>query len=374
MKTIILGAGFTGLAAGYGTDIPIYEATEHAGGICRSYKKYGFDFSTGGGHWIFENEKTQKAMEFIRGLVELNSYDRKAGIYYNKIFPYPIQTFTQKESVSTPGYFKDWLSKKFSQAECNMFFYPFNERYTAGLYDSIVQFDSYKTPPAGGVGFVSRFHDPVNGLTELVNKMAEKCMINYKKRAIKVALDEKMVVFADGEVVKYDKLISTIPLDQLLKRCGQNKYELPYSSVLVINIGAERGVNYPDEHWLYVPFSQSGFYRLGFYTNVNKKKAPEGMVSVSAEIAIRNLEYADLPIDSMCAEVVSELQSWRFIDEVRVVDPTWVRCAYTWNRTPEEREVYLQSLATQGVISTGRYGKWKFQGMSESIMDGFNAC
>lgn len=373
LKTVILGAGFTGLAAGYGNDIPIYEATAMPGGICRSYKKYGFDFSTGGGHWIFENEKTQPAMDLVKSLVQLNSYDRKAGIYYNKTFPYPFQTFTQQPSTSTPGYMKDWLSTKFTQAECNMFFYPFNERYTAGLYDQIVQFDSYKTPPAGGLGFVSKFHDPVNGLGELVDKMAQKCLINYRKAAIKVDLQEKLIVFADGEVVHYEKLISTIPLDQLLKLSGVKEYALPYSSVLVINIGAERGLNFPPEHWLYVPFSKSGFYRLGFYTNVNKNKAPEDMVSVSAEIAIRSLEYTDLPVDDMCAEVVAELKAWRFIDQVRVVDPTWVRCAYTWNRTIEEREMYLQSLAAVGVTSTGRYGAWRFCGMTESIMMGLEA-
>jgi len=37
--TIILGAGITGLSAGWATAGTIYEATDKPGGICRSYYK-----------------------------------------------------------------------------------------------------------------------------------------------------------------------------------------------------------------------------------------------------------------------------------------------------------------------------------------------
>jgi len=36
-KIIILGAGMTGLAAGYASGLPVYEAEEAPGGICSSY-------------------------------------------------------------------------------------------------------------------------------------------------------------------------------------------------------------------------------------------------------------------------------------------------------------------------------------------------
>ena len=370
MRTIILGAGITGLAAGYGKDIPIYEATGEAGGICRSYMKNGFDFSIGGGHWLFENDKTQKAMEFIRSLVELKSYDRRAGVFYNKIFPYPIQTYTQQPIVATGGCFKHWMGNRFSQAECNMFFFPFNEKYTAGLMDEIVQFDSYKTPPAGSVGFVSRFHDPVGGLSSLVDKMVEKCDIQYNKRAFLVDSDNKTVVFEDGETVQYDRLISTVPLNRMLKLCGQDKFDLPYSSVFVLNIGAEPGPNLPDEHWLYIPFCNSGFYRVGFYTNVNPNKAPKGAVGLSVEMAV--LPGKELEVESTVDAIVKELQSWGWIGEVITTDPTFVKTAYTWNRTMEEREKHIEWMRARDIIMLGRYGRWVFCGMMESIEQGLS--
>ena len=50
--------------------------------------------------------------------------------------------------------------------------------------------------------------------------------------------------------------------------------EDPYSSVLVLNIGAVRGNNCPDDHWIYLPESTSGFHRVGFYSNVDRSFLP----------------------------------------------------------------------------------------------------
>lgn len=368
MKTIILGAGFSGMAAGIKTKAPIYEATKQSGGICKTYNKDGFEFDTGGPHWIFGNNE---AVDYIKTLVPLNTYERNAGVYYNTVFPYPIQSFTQKENEATEGTMKYWLLDNFSPAENNMFFLPFNKKYTANLYDEVIQYDAYKTPPAGSTGFVSVFHNPVGGLNTLVDKMASQCEIKYNKRVTKINYVSKKVKFQDGEEVKYDKLISTIPLNSALALCGRQDFKLPYSSVLVINIGAEKDTMFPPHHWLYVPFCKSGFHRLGFYTNVEPKKAPEGKVSISVEMAFPpGLDLDDIDVSMATREIVQELIDWRFIKNVVVTDPTWVKTAYTWMETLEERERHLAWLKERDIISIGRYGKWKFQGLAESITDG----
>lgn len=371
MKGLILGAGFTGLAAGIKTGLPIYEASEQAGGICTSYFRDGFEFSHGGPHFLFGKGV---GLDYIKSLVPVAEHERRAGIYYNHTFPYPIQTVAQKPIVATPGSLKEWFSKKFSVAECNLFFNPQNEKYTAGFYDEIIQCDEFKSPPAGSVGFVSTFCDPVGGLTPLVKKMAEKCTIQYKKAACKIDVEHKAVAFTDGTAERYDKLISTIPLGQLLAMCGYplREIQLPYNSVLVLNIGAEPDVCTPKEHWLYVPFCKTNFYRLSFYSNVDTAKAPPGKVGMAVEMAFSpEFDYEDLDVPFIIREVVSELQSWRMIGPTITVDPTWVKTAYTWLHAKETRDNHLAWLKERDIISTGRYGKWHFQGMVDSIKDGF---
>lgn len=369
MKTLILGAGFSGMAAGIATGAPIYEATDHAGGICRTYKLNGYEFDTGGPHWLFGHNK---AIEWVKGIIPLTSYERRAGVYYNAILPYPIQTWATREPETREGYFKHWLSRQFSPEMCNMFFYPFNAKYTAGLMDEVLPFDSYKTPPAGGQGHVVEFHNPVGGLNALVDKMASKCVISYNKRAIKISPQEKLVIFQDGDWFKYDRLISTIPLDQLMILCGHTNVTLPFSSVYVLNIGATPDVNFPKEHWLYVPFCKSGFHRAGFYTNVEPNKAPEGKVSLSIEIAFTGYNRDDLDEPFIKQEVIKELKAWRWIGEVDVVDGTWVKHAYTWERNKNDRPYYLQWAKDNDIHSIGRYGTWKFCGLSESIQMGLS--
>lgn len=368
MKSLILGAGFTGLAAGIKTGLPIFEASDKAGGICTSYRKDGFEFAVGGGHWLFGKGL---GLEYVKSVVPVKEYERRAGVYFTKTFDYPFQTAAKQEAIYTPGNMKAWMHEKFGLEACNLFFDPFNEKYTAGLYDKIIQYDEYKTPPPGGKGFCPTFGDPEGGLAALVGKMTEQCNIKYGKRAIEIDTQSKIVVFQDGTEEYYDKLVSTIPLNQLLHICGKKDFTLPYTSVLVLNIGADPGVNTPKEHWLYIPFCKTNFYRIGFYSNVDASKAPEGKVGLSVEMAFHGWDYDDLDVPYIIQEVVAELQSWGMISKVITTDPTWVKCAYTWLTSREHRDEQLAWLKDRDIISTGRYGKWHFCGMTESIKMGF---
>ena len=365
MKDLILGAGFCGMSAGIKTGGVIYEGTGQPGGICRDYEKDGFKFSNGGPHWIFGKDK---GLEYIKTLVEVKEYERKAGVYYNHTFPYPFQSFAQELLIINEGTFQDDLFRRFGTEQCNMFFFPFNQKYTAGLMNSVIPQDAYKSPKTG-TGWVSTFCDPVNGLSDLVNKMADQCTILYNNPALSIDTHNKIVKFKYGHE-KYDRLISTIPLNKCLEMCGNTDFKLPYTSVLVINIGAERGHSTPEEHWLYIPFCKSGFHRVSFYTNVDPSKAPKGKVGLSVEIAYKPGEIYGWRMKAF--DVMKELQKWNWIGHVYTFSCDIVPCAYTWLYHKDEAQKGIDWLKERDIISTGRYGKWSFQGLTQSIMDGFN--
>lgn len=373
MKTLILGAGFTGLAAGIKTGATIFEMSNHAGGICTDYIKDGFRFSNGGPHWIFGKDS---GLEYIKSLVDVKEYNRSAGVYYNYTFPYPFQSFAENPTADTPNSMKANIHDKFGVVESNIFFDPFNEKYTAGLYDDIIPQDEYKSPKTG-TGWVSTFCDPVGGLSTVVDKMSAQCDIQYNKEATYISIEQKKVFFGNGHYEPYDRLISTIPLDKLMLMCCHPRYHsdgpaiLPYTSVLVINIGATPAINLPKEHWLYIPFCNTGFHRVAFYTNVDKSKAPEGHVGLSVEIAFRGNLHHQAMI-SLAEDVCRELKNWRWIDKVITWRADVVPCAYTWQYNREDVPNALAWLKERDIISTGRYGKWLFQGITQSIMDGFN--
>jgi hypothetical protein len=149
----------------------------------------------------------------------------------------------------------------------------------------------------------------------------------------------------------------------------------------VINIGARRGTRCPDDHWLYVPMSLARFHRVGFYSNVDisfvpmSSRATGQRVSIYVEKAYSDGERPEeAEILSVCEKVVRELQDWQWVGEVEVVDPTWIDVAYTWSWPGSRwRQEALRTLESRSIHQVGRFGGWVFQGIADSIRDGFVA-
>jgi len=363
MRTVILGAGVTGLAAGIKTGGNVYEAKSIPGGICRSYRKKGYHFDIGGGHWIF---KADPILDFLKEHSAVKPYTRRVGTYINTMIPGLIQELKNKTCYKT-GTLKYWMEEKFGSELGNLFFHPWHEKYTGGLYDQIVQDDVTKSPQPKGDIYNKYFYYPINGLSELVDSMAKKCDVKYNKNVVAIDTKNKKVVFQDSSYVKYDKLISTIPLIDLLEMVNIT-HKLPFTSCDVLNIGAVRGTNCPNEHWVYVPYCKSGFYRVGFYSNVDHKFAHPDKVSIYVEKTKTN----DVPLKIYKDNVIKELQEWGWIRSVDIIDHNPIRVAYTWLYPDSNREKLLTEVNKLGITSIGRYGSWRFCGISESIQQGLS--
>lgn len=421
---IILGGGITGLAAGCATGLPVFEAAGLPGGICASYyvrpggsrcmleappDGEAYRFERSGGHWIFGADAGVR--RFIRRLAGFKEYTRRSAVYFSKdnlYVPFPVQYHLRflndeiaKKSLAEIASLKrirhktvkEWLETTFGKTLCGYFFFPFHRAYTAGLYSYIMPEDSFKTPMnmglvlagmkrnAGGKGYNAEFIYPREGLGEMIRRMAERCRIHYGKKAVRVNLKQREILFADGSKEYYKKLISTIPLAELMRISHMpGADQLPFTSVLVMNIGGRKGSKCPDSHWLYVPDSTSGFYRVGFYSNVDDSFLPRtsrgrgDRVAIYAEKAYRgpgNLSRKEMA--AVCRKTVDELKGWGFIKNTEAIDVNLIDYAYTW-RYPGSSypKKAIDRLARHGIFSIGRYGKWRFQGIAESIKEGLN--
>ena len=424
--TIILGGGVTGLAAGAVSGLPVYEAAGEPGGICSSYymrpgasvrspRAYedgnAYRFEKGGGHWLFGGDPA--VLRFIRGLAPLKSYERRSGVYFSRKdlhVPYPLQGHLgclnkktaakaakemRASKAAKAASMAGWIKNSFGRTLTGLFFGPFHERYTAGLWRHIAPQDAFKSPAAGGkaargsaeqppvAGYNAGFVYPKDGLNALTDRMAGKCRIFYGRRAVRVDTRKRTVAFADGSRIFYDKLISTLPLNLMMELTGLRAAAPadPYTSVLVLNIGAARGPRTPDAHWLYVPDSRAGFHRVGFYSNVDASflplasRADADRVGIYVERAYPGgARPAEKETAAYAEKVVRELRSLGFIGQVEALDPTWIEVAYTWARPGSGwRAQAISALEENGVHQVGRYGRWAFQGIADSIRDGLIA-
>jgi hypothetical protein len=81
---------------------------------------------------------------------------------------------------------------------------------------------------------------------------------------------------------------------------------------------------------------------------------------------------SDAQVHAYCDSLVRELQSWQYIRDVEVVDPTWIDSAYTWAWPGSKwRTQAMQELEQNDIYPVGRYARWIFQGIADSIRDGF---
>jgi len=157
-----------------------------------------------------------------------------------------------------------------------------------------------------------------------------------------------------------------------------NETPLPYNSIMVVNIGAKKGKNCPSYHWLYTPKNKPGFYRVGFYSNVENPlllSPSKEKVKLYVEKAFVGGETpSDKKIKKIVEKIIKELQDWQFIKEVEVVDVNWIETAYTWSlpNNSKWREKALKVFQEENIWQIGRYGRWQFQGVLESIKEGLN--
>lgn len=409
----------TGLAAGMASGFLVLEASANPGGICSSYYMVpgsntrhstrlcggSYRFELGGGHWIFGGDPMIRT--FLQKTVPICEYRRKSSVYFaktNQFIPYPIQdhlSFLDPQTsdkvnrdiglaTGSGSTMREWLVNTFGRTLCEMFFFPFHEKYTAGLYHEIAPQDLQKSvvPRQQGTtndnknrGYNPTYLYPDSGLDVLARRMAEHCHIQYDSCVTSLDVSRREIILANNKRLRYDILISTLPLTSLLTMCGlvTEMRADPYTSVLVLNIGARKGLRYPAEHWLYTPDAVSGFHRVGFYTNVSPSFAPQNAedgharVGLYVESAYRaGVRPSPAEQNAYETSVIAELREWGFITDVEVVDATWIDIAYTWSWPGSQwRKTALALLQGHGIYPVGRYGRWAFQGIAESIKEGF---
>ncbi len=432
-QVIVLGAGMTGLAAGLASGLPVYEAAAVPGGICASYyvtpcRKErlhsvpadgdAYRFELGGGHWLWGGDPL--VLRFIRSVTPFKSYTRKAAVYLadrDLLVPYPIQNHLchlgsklakqalQEMVEATPANHSvetmaEWLRLHFGDTLCQLFFDPFHERYTAGLWQKIAPQDASKSPinlslalqgafdkVPQAAGYNVNFLYPVDGLNALAKRMAQQCNIRYGRHVVRIEAREKNIFFDDGGALSYKAILSTLPLNRMARLADLTitSEADPFTSVMVVNLGARKGPRCPQEHWLYIPNSKAGFHRVGFYSNVDSSFLPasarhnEDRVSIYVEKAYHGGQKpGETETESLCQAVIQELQAWDWIEDVEVVDPTWIETAYTWiwPRSKWRQEV-MSALEAFDIYQVGRYARWAFQvsdqGISQSMRDGFMA-
>jgi protoporphyrinogen oxidase len=421
-KIVILGAGLTGLSTAYHleeqniTSYEMYEKNETVGGLTRSVTENGFTVDYTGHFLHSNNEYFTRFLSSLFQETELQKIIRNAHIFMqNNYLPYPFQTnlatlptniiseclelFIKRPHQNYfPKNFKQWLLKAFGKGMCDHFFYPYNKKILQYPLSRVMPEQGGRFVPSTNlkdlvenltnkqqhrVGYNHTFLYPEkNGISELPNKLHakinKKVFTNHEITGINP--HKKQLFFSNGITAHYDILVSTIPLDTLLKKTAfstasglnDTPQKLICNTVINLNLGVSRP-NLTDKHWMYFPEKQFPFYRLGSWSAISKRLAPENKSSLYAEIALLNPTQKEISRKLVQSKKVikklfnienNELcfEKTLTLDHAYVIYDEWRK-----NNLENLRKTLKESYK---IFSIGRFGEWKYSSMQEAILDG----
>jgi protoporphyrinogen oxidase len=412
---IILGAGLTGLSIAYhlrekGIDFVIIEKEKKAGGLCRSIKSknYIFDYT---GHFL--HTKSDYVKSFVEKLIPgIPEVKRKSFIYLKgKLIPYPFQAnlayltlFDRLKSIFTyyfrkskiPENLAEWFLTKFGRGMSELFFLPYNEKLWKYPLSKITpEFITSYTPEVSvlkskkDIGYNVEFLYPERGIGVLTSALSNELEITHGEVN---KIDKNFVIFND-EKIRYEYIISTIPLPELLsmlylgENIPVNANSLVWNSVLCVNLGikgdlclikflnSEKDYSLSKSpmgfHWIYFPEKHFPFYRIGSYSNISPLMAPEGCSSLWVEVSYRETR----PKKNIIDETIDNLSNLGLLSQNNTIDhivPVDIPYAYPiYNKDREKIITTLNSFLDKYKIKlAGRFGAWKYSYMSESILEG----
>ncbi|KAF6264651.1 hypothetical protein COO60DRAFT_75783 [Scenedesmus sp. NREL 46B-D3] len=385
VSVLIVGAGPTGLGAAtrlhqHGhTDWLLLDQAKEAGGLsCTAVTAEGFLFDMGGhvifSHWDYFDQLLNAAL----GPDAWNTLQRVSYVWIKRRWvAYPFQNniaaLDKEDQVSClsglveacvanatasarPANFDEWIVRVMGPGIADLFMRPYNfkvwavptthmqcgwlgERVaTVDVSRAISNVIHGKEDAGWGPNAVFRF--PKQGGTGAIWKgvaallPADKQL--YKATMASIDKDAKQVVLADGQVIQYGSLISSMPLDLTLRWLGQAEWAqgLQYSSTHIIGIGIRGSCPHGSKCWLYFPEDDCPYYRATVFSNYAQANCPA----------------ADAQLPTLCLADASEPAAAR--------GSSGSSSGPYWSLMFEVSESSLKPVAQQPVQLGGTAGTW----------------
>jgi protoporphyrinogen oxidase len=178
------------------------------------------------------------------------------------------------------------------------------------------------------------FQFPVHGGTGAIWRACAERLpqerLRFDTSVKSINLDRHELTTAKGETMKYDVLIPTVPLTELIRLSGQTQLEasaktgLLYSSSNIFGIGlkGKPSADLRTKCWMYFPEDNCPFYRVTVFSNYSPNNVPDinQNWSLMAEVS----ESSHKPVDHarLMEQVIEGLLATRLIER------RWLRLSH----------------------------------------------
>lgn len=411
-KTLVLGAGIAGLA--YANEFEkeeaiIFEKSDELGGLCHSFQIEGFTFDSAV-HLSFTNNENVRAQfdksPYITHLPlavnYYNGYWLKHPVV-NNLYQLPpeekvrlLKSFINREANIKIKNYKDWLIASYGEEISKTFYEVYTQKYwttDAEILSTTWIGNRLGTPDLEkmlwgafsmetGIDYYAKEmrYPEKGGYQSFINQLANNVHIVYNKKASKIVLEEKKVIFQDGTCCYFDKLASSIPLPELVnltvgipEDIKEAASTLQASKISLVSIGFNRN-DIPKNIWFYIYDQDILAARVNSPSMKSVNNAPANCSSLQFEIyhapgskinkeeVIDNTRYA-LKRMGICDDNDILFMDYRLLDYGNVI----------FKRGMEtERNKVRDYFEQKGIDLIGRFGEWEYYWSDQSYMSGKN--
>jgi protoporphyrinogen oxidase len=407
------------------SDWLLLEGSGEAGGLAASFKdEKGFTWDIGGHVQFSHYDYFDEAMREFLGADGWLHHQRESWVWMrDRFIPYPFQNNIHRLPAEDldkclaglvditrnghlkPENFREWILATFGQGLADVFMLPYNFKVWAFppekmnavwvgervaitdlkrvLHNLVHRKDdvswgpnnTFQFPKFGGTGSIWR------ACAERLP--AEKLFFNTQ--VTRIDLEKKNAETADGRSFHYEKLISTIPLTELIKLTGQSQFNpaaergLLYSSSNIFGIGL-RGKPAPElakKCWMYFPEDNCPFYRVTVFSNYSPNNVPDIKTNWSLMAEVSESPHKPVDKDSLLEQVIQGALKTKLIQDRKEIVSTWSYRAHHGYPTPGlHRDEALAEInpffEKHDVYSRGRFGLWKYEvsNQDHSFMQG----
>ncbi len=415
----VLGAGVAGLAfaqvlAGRrDCQVTVFEKEDVAGGVARSFCVDGFTFDFGI-HGLYTTDKRvlslfQRLMRRRHRVIRVEIRDYCEGRWIRHPLqmnlggglPQPLvleclQSYLEariRGSKRTYRNYQDWCERNLGRVFSERFQFPYCRKFwTVGpealthdwmgprvrspSFAEIMEGVLYRQPSTAH--YVTEVCYPSRGgFGEYALALARGINVSTRMEIVGIEPNTRALTFADGGHIRYDALLTTIPLPSLISLISgapanvvRAANDLCWTSLAVVSLGVARARVLPF-HWVYAYDAALPFARLSSPSRWAPRNAPEGASSLQAEVYFRG---APPNGDQTTEDVLNALRTMNVLqkdDEIIAQDFRTLAYANVVYDHRRERALSLihEYLRSKGIEWAGRYGNWDYSLIDQVVSD-----
>ena len=413
---IVLGSGIAGLSAAFRLQqnklpVRIFEKDADWGGLCGYFTLDGFRFDRFVHFTFAPDPEVQKLFAasgplFNHPPVSCNYY-HGYWLYHpaqNNLYPLPteekvkiISGFVNRRQIPVEQItdYATWLRVQYGDYFAEHFPFAYTRKYWGAEPDELetkwvgnrmhsptleeVLKGAFEKPSENFYYTSVMRYPQKGGFRSILNALHEKADIALNKKAVFIDPKAKQVKFEDGTSAAYEKLISSLPLPEIVKILPDVPSAVLTAAKNLRNTCGYQvslGFNRPDVAkylWFYIYDEDIPPARVYSPNLKSPDNAPQGCSSLQAEVFYGNTDKIP-PASEVLQKTVDKLQEMGLFkpEDIVVKDIRFEPYAnITFDKNIyQNRQTVLDYLNSLHIYSMGRFGKWAYYWTHQAFEDG----